>query len=133
MRQKPLESPTPEGTSRWAVTVTRPAPDELADLDRAQKYQLLEDNSARWREELLRWLKEHGLADQVADVSQPTAFNMLFVTATSSVAERLANAPGVISVTQAGEFAIDLPKPPARAASPRRKRKKEEVAGEVDR
>lgn len=100
-----------EGMSEWMVVIDRPDPDTLASYDRSQKFRLLQENSAARRDELVDWLTNHGLTDQVASVGEPTTFNVLFVTATSHAAQRLTEAPGVLGVSQAAEFKVDLPKP----------------------
>jgi hypothetical protein len=105
------DSKLAEVMSEWMVVIDRPDPDALASYDRGQKFRLLQENSAARRDELVDWLANHGLTDQVASVGEPTTFNVLFVTATSRAAQRLTEAPGVLGVSQTAEFKVDLPKP----------------------
>jgi hypothetical protein len=93
------------------VTLARPDPKELAGYDRARKFQLLQDHAMKCRAALVAWLREQDLANQVSKVGEPTAFNMLFIIATPTVAKRLTEAPGVLSVSPTEEYKIDLPKP----------------------
>lgn len=112
--EKPMnqsDSNLAAGMSEWMVVIDRPDPDMLASYDRGQKFRLLQENSAARRDELIDWLADHGLTDQVASVGEPTTFNVLFVTATSLAAQRLTEAPGVLGVSQTAEFKVDLPKP----------------------
>jgi hypothetical protein len=90
------------------LTLERPERETMRGFDRAQKYRALKSSASGIREELVRWIEEHGLADDVADIGEPTAFNTLFVTSTPSVASQLAEAPGVIDVAPTGDFRVDL-------------------------
>lgn len=124
---EPFRNSVPEGMSEWMVVVARPDADALATYDRGQKYRLLQENTATRREALITWLSSQGLMDQVANVGDPTAFNLLFVTATPAAGQRLADAPGVLSVSQVGDIGLELPKlvpepPEAAPATKPRKR-----------
>ena len=73
---------------------------------------------ARLREQLIGWIKEQGLLEEVAQVGEPTAFNMLFVVCTPRVAEQLVQAPGVVSVSPSKEFEVDFPRTRDKARHP---------------
>lgn len=90
------------------LTLERPSPQDLSHFGRAQKYLALKSNATQIRGQLMDWLQERGLADEVLRVGQPTAFNTLFVTSTLGVAEQLTRAPGVVDVRPAEDFQVDL-------------------------
>lgn len=48
------------------------------------------------------------MTGQVVQVSEPNAFNMVYVVSEPSAARELANAPNVDSVSPAGKVAVDL-------------------------
>jgi hypothetical protein len=106
-----IQPDRPQGMIQLMVTLARPDPKELAGYDRARKFQLLQDNSMKRRADLVAWLREQDLANQVAKVGEPTAFNVLFITATPAVAKRLTDAPGVLSVSPTEEFKVGLTNP----------------------
>jgi len=81
---------------------------EIRRYSRREKYRALKSSATGIRDELMRWIDEHGLAADVARVGEPTAFNTLFVTSTRDAAERLVEAPGVVGVAPTGEFPVDL-------------------------
>ncbi len=58
----------------------------------------------RWNEDRIEgmesWLREKGLWDDVQSVARPSAFDVAFLIATSTVAEQLAELPGVVSVIE---------------------------------
>lgn len=103
----------------FMLTLERPSPDQLTDYGRAQKYAALKSSARAIREQLMVWIQERGLDQDVVRVGEPTVFNTLFVTSTRGVARELSHAPGVIDVRPAEEFTVDLldeeeePKPDA--------------------
>jgi hypothetical protein len=90
------------------VTLERPSSQQLTSYDRREKYALLKQNAAKIREELVEWIADRGLSEEVGRVGKPNAFNALFVTCTPRAAELLEQAPGVVSVIPTGEFKVDL-------------------------
>jgi hypothetical protein len=90
------------------VTLERPSSQELAGYDRNTKYQILRNNNIEFKEGLVHWIEEQGLSHEVAEIGDATAFNVLFLVCTPHVAERLLQAPGVVNVSLAGDFRIDL-------------------------
>lgn len=111
MPTEPIRPGIPLDMVSVAVVVDRPSSEDLAGHSRAEKYLALRKNASGVRDRLIDWISEQGLAAEVYQVGQPTAFNLLFVVATPGVAERLAQAPGVISVTPSQDFGVDLPHP----------------------
>lgn len=85
------------------VTLDRPAPAQLADCTRSDKYERLLENTQQQRADLLRWIEEHGLAEEVLRIGASTTFNLLFVCCTQHAAAELAQAPGVKEITIAGD------------------------------
>ncbi|MEZ4866833.1 MAG: hypothetical protein R3C14_36265 [Caldilineaceae bacterium] len=81
------------------LTIDRPDPGALADYSRREKFRILQDSARFQRDVLQRWIQEHGLADEVARIGDPTTFNFLFVECTPHAAQELAHAPGVVNVT----------------------------------
>lgn len=90
------------------VTLGRPSSAELSALNRADKYRILKDNTSARRTELIAWIEDHDLKDEVARVGEPTAFNSLFITCTPRVAGMLATAPGVVKVAPIDDFEVDI-------------------------
>lgn len=80
------------------LTLERPTPAAMNGIDRGKKYKMMRQNSEHLREELLKWLDDQGLANDVMEIGEATAFNTLFVKATSYAAEMITTAPGVIDV-----------------------------------
>ena len=80
------------------LTIDRPAPERLAGYDRKEKFDILLENAQRKRIQLLQWIQEHDLADEVARIGAPTSFNLLFVQCTIHAAAQLAHAPGVVDI-----------------------------------
>ena len=93
------------------VIVKRPSSEEIAKYNRAEKYQVLLENTAQHRERLIAFLEEQGLSQEVSHIGEPTMFNVLFIVCTPRVAEQLTRVPGVVSVSQSKEFKVDVPRP----------------------
>ncbi|MBN1660512.1 MAG: hypothetical protein JXA93_19100 [Anaerolineae bacterium] len=98
----------PPGMITVMLTLERPSHEELRRYSRRERYRALKSSAAGIRDELMRWIDEHGLASDVAQVGEPTAFNTLFVTSTRHAAERLVEAPGVVGVAPTGDLPVDL-------------------------
>ena len=105
---EPLQSHRSTDMIEVAVTLERPASEELAQHDRAEKYDVLRANTAERRDRLIAWIAEQGLSEEVTQVGEATVFNMLFVTCTPRAAKELARAPGVVSVGVSKEIEVDL-------------------------
>jgi len=90
------------------VTLERPSSQELAGYNREMKYQVLRNNSIEFKEGLVHWIEDQGLSHEVAEVGDVTAFNVLFIVCTPHVAQRLVQAPGVVSVSLTSDFRVDL-------------------------
>jgi hypothetical protein len=91
-----------------ALVLERPSSKELAQHNRAEKYQILRTNTAELRRGLIAWIEEQGLSEEVSRIGEATVFNMLFVVCTPRVAEELTRAPGVVSVSPSEDFRVDL-------------------------
>lgn len=98
---------------RIAIVLQRPASEKLEVEGKSEKYSVLKEHNATLRASLIEWLEQKGLSEYVYDVSVPTAFGILFVTATPDLIERLSKAPGVESASIEPEFKFDLPRPKA--------------------
>jgi hypothetical protein len=85
------------------VTLDRPEPERLAGCNRQEKFDILLENAQRHRAELVEWIQEQQLDDEVARVGAPTSFNLLFVQCTPHAATQLAHAPGVVDIAVEGE------------------------------
>ena len=64
----------------------------------------LRDNAQRHRAELQAWIAREGLEDEVRDLGDALAFDLLFVTATPQGAAALNRAPGVVAVRAATDL-----------------------------
>ncbi|NWG20214.1 MAG: hypothetical protein HXY39_07775 [Chloroflexi bacterium] len=107
---KPQPAEQADTPIRSIVTIERPAPEALARCNRAEKYRVMRENSVRVREQLLAWIDQRGISNEVAQVSEPTVFNTLFLVATRRATELIAQAPGVVSIAEDSEIITDLPR-----------------------
>jgi hypothetical protein len=80
------------------LTIDRPAPERLAGCDRKEKFDILLENAQHKRTQLMQWIQEHGLTNEVGRIGTPTSFNLLFVQCTPHAADQLAYAPGVVDI-----------------------------------
>ena len=86
----------------------RPSREEIGPGDRGEKIRRLRSSAERAREELVGWIESHGLGEEVTEVSEPTAFNVLFVSGEEEAVGKLLEAPKVVSVSPSDEFPVDL-------------------------
>jgi hypothetical protein len=93
---------------RLSVQVQRPASDDLALYDRDTRVKKLQENARQRQQDILDWLDEHDLADQVSCFAPSTVFNLLFMDASPEVADRIKDAPGVVEVAIVEEVEVDL-------------------------
>lgn len=105
---EPIQPDQPLEMVKVALVLERPSSDELAQHDRAEKYQILRTNTAELRRGLIAWIEEQGLSEEVSRIGEATVFNVLFVVCTPRVAEELTRAPGVVSVSPGEDFRVDL-------------------------
>ncbi|MCS6937862.1 MAG: hypothetical protein NZM94_01245 [Roseiflexus sp.] len=113
-KHKQIPAPQPDNRLqsliRSIVTLKRPSPEELAHCTRAEKYRRLREHNGQARNRLLHWINEHGLSDEVIRVSEPTAFNTLFVEGTRHAINELAHAPDVLHISEDSDITTDLPR-----------------------
>lgn len=93
------------------VGVNRPSSKELEGIGRAEKYKLLKSNSVKRKDEIKAWIRAHGLDTEVFKIEEPTAFNMLFITCTPKVTEKLEHVDAVVSVSRSPEFSVNPREP----------------------
>lgn len=116
MSKKHEQTPAPQPNNRLqslirsVVTLQRPSAEELAHCTRAEKYHRLREHNGQVRTRLLHWIDEHGLSDEVIQVSEPTVFNTLFVVGTRHAIDELSHAPDVLHVAEDGDITTDLPR-----------------------
>lgn len=116
MSKKHKQTPAPQSNNRLrslirsVVTLQRPSAEELAHCTRAEKYHRLREHHGQVRTRLLHWIDEHGLSDEVIQVSEPTAFNTLFVVGTRHAIDELSRAPDVLHIAEDGDVTTDLPR-----------------------
>lgn len=116
MSKKHEQTPSPQSNNRLQslvrsiVTLQRPSAEELAHCTRAEKYHRLREHNGQVRARLLHWIDERGLSNEVIRVSEPTAFNTLFVEGTRHAINELAHAPDVLHVAEDGDITTDLPR-----------------------
>lgn len=116
MSKKHDQTPTPPSNNRLqslirsVVTLKRPSAEELAHCTRAEKYRRLREHNGQARTRLLHWIDEHGLSNEVIRVSEPTAFNTLFVEGTRHAINELVHAPDVLHIAEDGDITTDLPR-----------------------
>lgn len=94
-------------SGRWLDVIVEfahsPA-DEDEQLPRSERYRRMHADAQRHRQQLEAWIEGEGLADEIKDIGETTAFDLLFVKVTPQAASALRRAPDVIAVTPAGEF-----------------------------
>ena len=105
-----IHSVPPSNMAEFLVRVNRPSSEDLAGVDRAEKYKLLKANSVKRENEIKMWIKKHGLDAEVFKIEEPTVFNMLFITCTPRVAKQLEHADAVVSVSRSPVFSVGLTK-----------------------
>jgi hypothetical protein len=111
MAKKRSQRKGPEGSADLVtvmLTLERPSPEELRGYGRGDKYAALKSSASEIRKQLLAWIREQGLDEDVTRVGEPTVFNTLFVTSTRAAAKKLGRAPGVVEVRPAEGFRVDL-------------------------
>lgn len=98
-------------TVRITVELARPSPDQIQGYNRAEKYQLLLEDSIKRRKDLIKWIEENGFEEEVTQVEEANVFGLVFLTSTLKLIEVLKDAPGVVNVFTNKEFKSDLPQP----------------------
>ena len=83
------------------VEFARPPAADEDQLTRGELYRQRRADTRRHRQELEAWLEREGLAGEVSDIGEATAFDLLFAKVTPAAAAALQHAPGVIAVTPA--------------------------------
>ena len=92
----------------YAVRLERSRSEGFEEFDRAEKYRALRSASEEVRRQIAQWVEAEGLVDEIVELGDPTAFSLLFVKSTAEGAQRLRDAPGVVSVVEDPEFPLDL-------------------------
>ena len=103
-----LTAPSAATSPQWLtvlVELEQPAPAELAELDRGQRYALLADRTRRQCAELELWFVSQDLDDEVFSVCAMEAMGMLLIQCTRAVVAQLPEAPGVASMAVTGSSA----------------------------
>lgn len=103
-----VERVRPGELSRFQVILERPT---LTGANRSEKIHQAREHNLRAYREVKDWIRDHELEDQLVDVSEPTAFNILFVTGEPEAVNRLVDAPHVKRVDASPEIALDLKRP----------------------
>lgn len=80
------------------VELDQPPPHELKHYDRSQKFHILRDHAEKSRSQIIKWIEENELTQDIVQVAQPTVFNLLFVMSTHRGIKELEKAPGVTGV-----------------------------------
>lgn len=81
---------------------------ELRSLQREERFQALRSRSIQLKQGLVRWIDQHGLSASVTRISEPTAFNMLFIICTPDLADHLMDAPHVDRVFMNDDVPVEL-------------------------
>ncbi len=95
-----------------AIQMEHPQVEEMQAYTRGEKYDLLTHSASRHREELVSWIADNGLRQEVYRLSESNAFGLLFAECTRAVAAHLCDAPGVLDVAPAEPFASGIALPP---------------------
>lgn len=102
---KRTPAPTAAGATVWLnvlVELKPPQADQMADLDRNQRYRLLADRTRQQRAELEMWLVAEEFDDQVKSITEMEAMGMLLLHCSPIVAAHLSEAPGVTNIAVTG-------------------------------
>jgi len=70
-------------------------------VDRGERYRLLRVKAEEHRQQLETWIADEGLEEQVKQLGEATAFDLLFARVTPAAADALQHAPGVVAVMPA--------------------------------
>jgi len=108
-RKTTSRSLPPSHMDEYMVRIIHPSSEELVGLNRAEKYTLLNSNSTKCKNKIEAWIQAEGLETEVFKIEKPTAFNILFITCASEVAEQLKNSDVVLSVSRNPDIYMDLP------------------------
>ena len=84
------------------VELEQPAPADLANRNRSQRYALLAERTGQQRAELEMWIVNQELDDEVLSISEMEAMGILLIQCSRAVAAQLPEAPGVASVAVTG-------------------------------
>lgn len=99
-KQTPTRLSERQTAEQWInVMVEFDCPADDGELTRGERYQRRRDAAQRHRAELEAWVHSAGLAPEVKDIGEATAFDLLFARVTPHAAAALHEAPGVVSVT----------------------------------
>ncbi|MCB0062821.1 MAG: hypothetical protein KDE19_11920 [Caldilineaceae bacterium] len=93
-----MQSRRPQAVVHVLLTLTHLDPETLEPLDRGERYRRLMEHATAQRQCIEAWLAEQHLLTEVMRLGDPNTFNLLFVSCTPHVAERLQDAPGVVDV-----------------------------------
>lgn len=101
----PAHQPRPvtnSGSGQWLNVMVEfahsPASDEQ-NLTRGELYRRRRADAQRHRQELEAWLQREGMAGEVKEFGEVTAFDLLFAIVTPQAAAALHHAPDVVAVT----------------------------------
>jgi len=89
------------------VIVRPPAREVATPPDRGAEYRYLVEETQRAKDRLIDWLKSASVWDEVEEVGEPNAFNIIPFVCSRHVASLLKKAPGVEGVAP-GDARIDL-------------------------
>lgn len=92
----------------YALRIERVRPDTFDSFDRAEKYESLRGGADQTRRQIIDWIEAEGLGEEIVDLGDPTAFSLIFAKSTPAGAERLRDAPGVLSVIEDPDIPLDL-------------------------
>ena len=77
MPVEPMQADRFSDMIKIAVVLERPSAEELAQYNRAEKYKVLQENTAKLRKQIIAWIEKQGLSEEVSQIGEPTAFNIL--------------------------------------------------------
>ena len=90
------------------VMLERPPAAEVPQLSGSDKDADLSAYTKQQRDNLIEWIKEQGLSNQLIRIDEPSEVNLLRMEGTPTLAAALQYAPNILSVALVGDFEFRL-------------------------
>ena len=95
-------------TAQIMVMLERPPVADLHQKRGHVKDAALRANAKQQRDDLIDWVHEQGLANQLMRIDEPTSVNLLHIEGTSELAAALQCAPCILCVALVADFQLRL-------------------------
>lgn len=95
-------------TEKIMVMLERPLAADLPQKSGPGKDVTQRENAKQQRDDLIDWVHEQGLANQLMRIDEPTSVNLLRIEGTSALAAALQCAPNILCVALVDDFQVKL-------------------------